>query len=129
MNFWQRLWRVQIAGLTSLAVFSVILGALFVLEGLVVSPRETDAFEILLLVFALSFFYGLLPVTLLGAPAYAALHSLGQARWPPLLIIVLLPGVAMVFYHRGVGLISLAAGPIILFMTHALYQRRISRDS
>ena len=129
MSFWQRLWHVQLAGLISLAAFAVVLAGLMVLEGLIVSPRETDAIEILLGVFVLTMFYGLLPALLLGAPVYAAMLVRGAIRWPLLLITVVSPGIAMLSYHRGMGLIGIAAGPSVLFMTHKLYQRRSAGQS
>lgn len=123
MTFWQRLWRVQLASLISLAAFAVFLAILFVCEGLVVSPRETDVVEVFFLVFALSIFYGILPAILLGAPVYTAMTARGPIRWLPMLITALAPGVAMLFLHRGLGLIAIVAGPSVLFMTHRLYQR------
>jgi len=129
MTFWQRLWRVQLAGLISLAAFAAFLAILFVFEGLVVSPRETDVVEVFFLVFVLAIFYGILPAVSLGAPAYTAMTSHGTVRWLPLFITVLAPGVAMLFYHRGLGLIGIVAGPSILFMTHRLYQRWNANES
>ena len=123
MTFWRRLWRVQLAGLIALAAFAAALAGLVVLEGLIVSSRETDAIEMFLGVFVLTIFYGLLPALLLGAPVYAATLTRGAIRWPLLLITVVSPGVAMLFYHRGMGLIGIVAGPSVLFMTHKLYQR------
>jgi di/tricarboxylate transporter len=75
MTFWQRLWRVQLAGLISLAAFAAFLAILFVVEGLVVSSRETDVADVFLFVFGFSIFYGILPATLLGAPVYTATTS------------------------------------------------------
>lgn len=129
MTYWQRLWRVQIAGLISLAAFAAFVATLFVIEGLLVSPRETDVIEVFLLVFAFGIFYGLLPAVLLGAPVYTAMLARGRIRWLLLLIVVLFPGAAMLFHHRGLGLIGIVAGPSILFMTHKLYQRWSSREN
>lgn len=122
MTFWQRLWRAEMAGVVSLLAFCVVLALLLLLEGLIMSPRETDALEMFLLAAALGLFYGLLPVVLLGAPAYVALSSTGRVRWLPLIAIVVLPGLVMLFYHRGLGMISIAAGPTILFLTHRLFR-------
>ncbi len=102
-TFWRRLWRVQLAGLIALAAFAAVLAGLIVLEWLIVSGRETDAIELFLGVFVLAIFYGLLPALLL--------------------ITVVTPGVTILFYHRGMGLIGIVAGPSVLFMTHKLYQR------
>lgn len=129
MTFWQRLWRVQLAGLISLASFAAFVATLLVIEGLLVSPRETDAIEVFLLVFAFGIFYGILPAVLLGAPIYTAMLSRGRIRWLLLLIVVLFPGAAMLFHHRGLGLIGIVAGPSILFMTHKLYQRWSSPEN
>ncbi len=123
MTFWQRLWRVQLAGLISLAAFAAFLAVLFVVEGLVVSSRETDVADVFLFVFGFSIFYGILPAILLGAPVYTAMTARGSIRWLPMLTTALAPGVAMLFLHRGLGLIAIVAGPSVLFMTHRLCQR------
>jgi hypothetical protein len=128
MTFWQRLWRVQLAGLISLAAFAAFVAILFVIEGLLVSPRETDVIEVFLLVVAFGIFYGILPAVLLGAPVYTAMVSRGRIRWSLLLIVVLFPGAAMLFHHRGLGIVGIVAGPSILFMTHKLYQRWSSHE-
>ena len=123
MTFWQHLWRVQLASLISLAVFALILAALLVLEGVIVSRSETSLVDLFVLGFGLTVFYGILPALLLGAPAYVVLSPHGVTRWLLLLVIVILPGVALSSLHRGVGIIGIIAGPSILFMTHQLYRR------
>ena len=129
MTFWQRLWRVQLAGLISLVAFAVFLASLMALEGLIVSTRETEVIELFLGVFVLTVFYGLLPAVLLRAPVSTAMLARGTLRWSLLLVTVVSPGAAMFFYHRGLGLIGIVAGPSVLFMTHKLYQRWSARQS
>jgi hypothetical protein len=127
MTFWERLWRVQLASLISLLGFASILATLLVLEGVIVSPSETNVVELFVFGVGQTIFYGILPALLLGAPAYIALHSHGVAGWFLLLVIVIFPGIALSFLHRGVGMIGILAGPSILFMTHQLYRRLSGR--
>lgn len=88
MTFWQRLWRVELIGLASLCVFSIVLALVLVIEGLIMSPMETDSFDVAFLTFVLTFAYGFLPVT----------FDRGL-DWPlPLILNVAIPATAVWLY-------------------------------
>ena len=74
MTYWQRLWRIQLIGLAALVVFGFILASFFVIEGLIVSPQEIEVPETIMFVLLFTMLFGTLPVLLLGAPLYAAIH-------------------------------------------------------
>ncbi|MBK6599585.1 MAG: hypothetical protein IPG25_17565 [Proteobacteria bacterium] len=123
MKFWQGLWRVQLAGLISLTAFAIGVGLLFVLDGGILTPSSTPSADIFVLGFLLTLYFGIVPAMLLGAPAYTALSSGDKVQWRPLLVTVVLPGIAMLVMNRAMGLIAIVGGPAVLCLTHLLHQK------
>lgn len=127
MNYWQRLWRIEVISLAALGVFSFAVAAVLVLEGLIVSPMEFSFFDYSVLGFALTFGFGFLPVVLFGAPIYAAVIAADKLSWRGMLVVAVLPGVAILFFRAGLGIIGIIGGTCIFLMVHFAYHRRFVR--
>lgn len=87
------------------------------------SPMETDSFDVAFLTFVLTFIYGFVPVTLFGAPLYAAAIESGSIRLAPMLIVSALPGCLFFFFGPGLGFIGSVAGICVFLLAHTAYRR------
>ena len=72
-------------------------------------------------VLSLTFFlFGLLPVSLYGAPVYVALARRGKASWPTVLGVGLLPGALCFLVAPDFGLYGSVTGSVVSLLTHAV---------
>ena len=87
-------------------------------------PYETSAtiYETLsrvLILAAIFFAFGFLPVALCGAPAYVGLYKLGRANWGSIILVGCLPGLVVLPLEGSLGLYALLGGLVVYPHTHS----------
>lgn len=123
MTYWQRLWRVELISLAALGIFSLAVAAILVLEGLIVSPMEYSFFDYSVLGILLTFGFGFLPVVLFGAPIYSLLIAFDHFPRLGMFVVAVLPGVALLFFRPGLGVIGIIGGTCVYLMVHLAFSR------
>ncbi len=127
MTYWQRLWRVELLGIASLCVLAGAVAVMFALDNEFISPGGYDLIEVLVLSSALTIVYGIVPVTLFGAPIYSALIASPKFNLPLMLVISTVPGFVFLFFHTVLGVFGVVGGAVVFYLTHIAFKRWVFR--
>ena len=127
MTFVRLLWRVELAALSALLLCSILLSicaflesAWWAAEGKTLLLDPPDAMR---LVGIYAVLFGVLPVLLLGAPAYTWLKYKRRASSPLVVALGACPGLAILPLDSNLGTWFVACGMLVATLTHVLSKR------
>lgn len=129
MTYWQRLWRVELLGIASLCLLAGAIAVMFAFDNLFISPDGYELYETVVLSSALTVVYGIVPVTLFGAPIYCALIASPKFSSPLMLFISTVPGFVFLFFHMVLGVFGIVGGAVVFYLTHIAFNRWVSPPS
>ena len=128
MQHWKQLAGTEAAALASLFVVAVLMAAYGYLDA-TRSPGMISAAGSAQIGFAGTLFFGLLPVTLFGAPAYACLARTNRASWLSVSALGFLPSAALALVDLELAFLALLCGPSIAWLTHLACRRWVSPNN
>ena len=109
MSVLQRFARSELVALLSLIAVAGVVAAFSAIAA-AFAPSMFNPAGSAQLGFLGTIYFGVLPVVLLGAPAYAWLSHRRWATWSSVLLLGAWPGVVALFLDKELGLVSLLCG-------------------
>ena len=120
MTFMRRLVKAELAALAALVAVAVCVAGYSAIQAWLAPSAALGVAGSAAIVFVYIIAIGFIPALAFGAPLYAWLWQRGKASWATTLALGLLPGFALLFIDKELGLWSLACGGIVALATHAV---------
>ena len=119
MTFLRRLAKTELAALAALVAVAILLAGFSAVQAWLAPSAVLGIAGSAAIVFGYILIIGSIPAFAFGAPVYALLWHRGKVSWVTALAIGLLPGLALLFVAKDLGLWSLACGATVALATHA----------
>ena len=119
MTFLRRLAKTELAAHAALVAVAILVAGFSAVQAWLAPSAVFGIAGSAAIVFGYILFIGSIPAAVFGAPMYALLWQRGKASWVAALAIGLLPGLALLFVAKDLGLWSLACGAVVALATHA----------
>jgi hypothetical protein len=122
MQLARRLLIAELVGLAALLLVALVLAAYGAWDSHVHGTSELfgNAGKFL---FVFTLLFGALPVALIGAPGYVALHARGNARWYWVLLLGLAPSLLFLWFVSELVWWAAGCGAAVALLTHLLASR------
>ena len=120
MTFLRRLSKTELAAFAALVAVAILLAGFSAVQAWLGPSAVLGIAGSAAIVFGYILIIGSIPAFAFGAPVYALLWHRGKVSWATALAIGLLPGLALLFVAKDLGLWSLACGAIVALATHAV---------
>ncbi|GAB3726990.1 hypothetical protein GCM10028862_02950 [Luteimonas pelagia] len=128
MRLWKQLVGAEAVAMGWLIVVAGLMAAFGAL-GAVHSPGMIGPAGSAHIGFLGTFLFGLLPVTLYGAPVYVWLSRTGRANWVSVSAVALVPAALLLLVQLELGLFSILCGPPVAWLTHLVCRGWVSPNN
>jgi hypothetical protein len=120
MTFLKRLQRTAMAALLALLALAASLASVSAIVAALAETAVLGVGDSFTIVFAYTFFIGIIPVLCLGTPSYAWLWHKGWASWATAALLGMALGAPMFFADREFGILATLGGIAVAVATHAI---------
>ena len=120
MSVFRQLLFVEAVALLALLVVAAAMAAYGAIDSLSHINSLLDPLASAKLGFAYTLAFGGLPVALIGAPGYVALLRKQLARWPYVLALGAVPGVAALPLGLSLSFLAIICGSAVALLTHLM---------
>jgi hypothetical protein len=128
MRLWKQLVGTEVAALASLFVAAALMAAYGLVDA-TRSPGMISAAGSAQIGFFGTLLFGVLPVTLFGAPIYVWLARANLATWLSVSALGFLPSALLALVDLELAFLALLCGPTIAWLTHLACRRWVSPNN
>ena len=123
MILFRQLILVEAAALLALLIVALGMSGYGAIDSMLHANSLLDPLASVKIVFAYTVILGILPVVVIGAPAYLALHRYNRARWLYVLLLGMAPGLVAFLFETWTGFLAVVCGAAVATLTHLMCRR------